>query len=691
MSCIPISDTSVCGKWSSQSINPAQLSQIYGIPQSEFNSKTWESALLSDLEISQFNSVTGCKATNIQYYLSYACFNDIFVHSASCNTKAQPLCTSVCDSLDSNMDSLLSNTDICPINFDVEQLLDRTLFLRDAKNCNTKNNQNIFLGQDQCLMGVGKDATTCGFNDQGLFQAYCKDDHPCCKNITVIPAGENKTLLPFSFATTLILSVIGALIVLAGLGYGLYRLYFALYKKRNERVSKEYFEKVDSDRFSIDDDNSLRNVPRTLGDNDSIIPFHMDWDDNKSLVDQNRESISSYKLELECIAKCDYKPRSVDELEIKKGDSLVFDYLYDDGWGTATKTDGSRGLACLLIMELHGEDLSPTDEDFNGDNSTLTTPDGINLHYISQFDYAAQADGHLSIKRGDHIILRKVRTDGWLEAYNVTSGKEGLTSHMLVSVDAASNTQQRKEALEKVTLPSRSTSIAQESIPLIMVNQVEEQAKMFEKYSLLLRKRTTVKAFPFSTTEAPQLSTPFICRAKCDFVPRQKDEIPLTKGEIVKFSYLYDDGWGKATKEDGTTGLCCVILMEKLDDNEDQTEEIVDLALQYKVKIKYSAQSAGQLDLEVGDVISLKRVLENDWIQAFNHTTQLEGVVSHIFLDIDKDVHVPERTSSNSEGSVVSQEQYMLHRSYSVLMRKGTRVKRQDTVGSIQTSIESLL
>ncbi|KAJ3252321.1 hypothetical protein HK103_001627 [Boothiomyces macroporosus] len=690
MSCIPISDTFVCGKWSSQYINTMELSQIYGIPQSDFNSKTWESALLSDVEISQFNTLTGCKATNIQYYLSNACFNDIFVHSGSCNRKqAQPLCTSVCDSLSSSMDKTLSNQDTCPINFNVNQLLDQTLLLRDAKNCNSKNKQNIFLGQDQCLMGVGKDSSTCGFNDQQMFQSYCQTDHPCCKNVTVIPAGENKTMLPFSTAVSIILSVIGGLLVLLGLAYCLYRMYFVVYKKRNERISQEYFEKVDSDRFSIDDDKSLRNVPRTIGDNDSITPFHMFWDD-KSLANQERESITSYKLELECIAKCDYNPRSVDELEIKKGERLTFDYLYDDGWGTAVKADGSKGLACLLIMELQGEDLSPTDEDFAGENSTLTTPDGINLHYISQFDYSAQASGHLSIKRGDHIILRKVRPDGWLEAYNVTSGQEGLTSHMLVTVDLPSNSLNRRKALEKITLPARSTSIAKESTPLIMVNQVEEQAKMFEKYSLLLRKRTTVKAFPFSTTEPPILATPFICRAKCDFVPRQQDELPLSKGDIVRFSYLYDDGWGKGTKEDGSAGLCCVILMDRMDDKEEDPEDVIDLALQYRVKINYKAQSPEQIDLEVGDVISLKRVLDSGWVQALNTTTGQQGTVSPIFLDVDN-LHIPERISSNSEGSVVSQEQDMLVRSYSVLMRKGTKTKRQNAAALIETTIEPLL
>ncbi|KAJ3270986.1 hypothetical protein HDV01_007136 [Terramyces sp. JEL0728] len=660
MSCTSIADTSVCGKWSLQSINTEILSQIYGIPQADFTSKTWESAFLSDLDIAQFNGLTGCAATNIQYYLSYACFNDIFVHSASCNTKAPPLCTSVCDSYESSMDSILSNKSTCPINFNVEQLVDRTMFLRDSKNCNSKNKLDIFLGQD-CLMGVGKDSSTCGFQDQSLFNNYCKDEHPCCKNVTVIPAGDNKSILPFSFRTTVILSIFGGLIVFATLGYGVYRLYHVLYKKRNDSISKEYFQKVDSDRFSIDDDKSLCNIPKTLGDNDSIIPFYNDWEDDQSIANPKQDSISLYKLELQCIAKCDYTPRSVDELEIEKGETVTFEYLYDDGWGTAAKADGTRGAACLLIMELQGEDLSPKDRDFIGPNSTLTTPDGINLHYISQFDYTAHVEGRLDIRKGDHIILRKVRADGWLEAFNVTSGHEGLTSHMLVSVDSSQDTQTRLEALQKVTLPSRSTSVAKETTRLISSYQVEEQAKMFEKYSLLLRKRTTVKSFPFSNPEAP-LSTLFVCRAKNDFIPRQKDELQLSKGDVVKFLHLYDDGWGKATKSDGSAGMCCIILMEKLDGNEEDASEIVDLDLQYKVTIKYNAQASDQLDLEIGDIISIKRILENGWVQAYNHQTDKEGLITPIFLDVYGEGSLPERVSSNSEGSVGSQEQDMLYR-----------------------------
>lgn len=347
--CVPISATTVCNLDSSPSpysIDVDQVSQVYGIPASEFNASIWESQLIKtttagveQAKLWKFWSYcNGYGGQSIQYYRSNACFGDLFVTSKECNQDINrvKLCPTVCKAYGAAINNMLSNSSMCPSLDGLDQRK-ASMYERRRASLSQAEDQCLSINPDStdCVEGVASDLVNCGFGDKmGTGSKFCIDNptSSCCSTmaskegfVSRMMGQISKSLFsPDQGSETQFVKSVAFIIVCVIVGVSLLGVasYFIIKKIRRE--------------------------PKFVALEEALADAT-----KEEILIQEESRLMKY------IVKYDYNPNLGDEIELKVGDILIFDSLSDgnrqlilDGWGNARNiTSGLNGKACVRFAE----------------------------------------------------------------------------------------------------------------------------------------------------------------------------------------------------------------------------------------------------------------------------------------------------------------------------------------------------
>ena len=186
--CVKLGNSSsVCAPWTGENvfIDTRKLSKLYGIKPSKnaslFGVKEWDSLVVALTSggkkqatfWKKWSACTGYKGELLQYYRSFVCLTDIFVHSASCNTKDQeltPICPEVCENYASAVKKMMMDEDVCPTDIyeDLEEdavkkiKKRRKIALNTLQICQKIASKSTFNKKEQCVTGIKGDQESCG-------------------------------------------------------------------------------------------------------------------------------------------------------------------------------------------------------------------------------------------------------------------------------------------------------------------------------------------------------------------------------------------------------------------------------------------------------------------------------------------------------------------------------------------------
>jgi hypothetical protein len=342
MKCISIQTTTVCRPWNGY-IDVEKLGRIYKEP--HLTLKRWQELVITKskgnpntTELQDWPKCTNYKGEAIQYYNSLTCLNDIFVQSRDCNNqiKVSRLCDDVCHSLTEAIDIYLQKS--CPHTNDPIISIRRDQLKRLGEGC-LKIPRNFDNFHAECIMGVDRDETSCGFSRNfNASHNYCKIGNAACcsrleeynldsgleyqktnsffqaftssKNTKVIPIGVNIVVV------VVVISIFVFIVVCIGIIY--------IVKSKKTKITEMSGKDV--------------HQQRTIGDVD---------------IPRRYSSISSEmtNTSIKYVVKYDHVPNLPDEIELKVGDVVQFYQISDDRWGDAYNlTTFEEGKACLLYM-----------------------------------------------------------------------------------------------------------------------------------------------------------------------------------------------------------------------------------------------------------------------------------------------------------------------------------------------------
>ncbi|KAH9031363.1 SH3 domain-containing protein [Lactarius pseudohatsudake] len=132
-------------------------------------------------------------------------------------------------------------------------------------------------------------------------------------------------------------------------------------------------------------------------------------------------------------ASYDYVPQSGDEIEIKEDQLLLLvEKTDDDWWRVKVKGDDQSGLVPSAYVE-------------SAEHSSIVKV---------QYDYIAVAEGELSVKEGQLLLVFGPEEDGWLLVQDKDDGKVGyVPGNYIEAVDDASSTAAVPSATPNIVVP----------------------------------------------------------------------------------------------------------------------------------------------------------------------------------------------------------------------------------------------
>jgi hypothetical protein len=346
--CQSISKTSICSPYQDMYIDTTKLSKVYGVDKMDV--EMWETIVKEttsggsnqELLWKNWAQCPNYSGEKMQYFKSYVCLTDIFHYSSKCNqnSKAVPLCSTVCTQYHEAASSLVNNEAYCPIETTfsqetIDEIKRRRTSVNNLKSyCLTLSQSDMFDASLTCIQGVEKDDSSCGFSgDYKIANEYCKkNSDPCCQKILqheqifdpinhvalvfgprfakAVSLSSATSEIPFKLSGAMLALIIVCAVCVLAISI---KLAFVI---RN-------FMRKDDDVSGMKRLSKRKSVNEKTGAA-PLIP-------SSSIVD-GKPKLSQLKAGDKIAVKWDYKKQAADEIDLNVGDILEYIAPQDENW-----------------------------------------------------------------------------------------------------------------------------------------------------------------------------------------------------------------------------------------------------------------------------------------------------------------------------------------------------------------------
>ncbi|KAJ3233414.1 Sorbin and SH3 domain-containing protein 1 [Chytriomyces hyalinus] len=323
----------------------------------------------------------------------------------------------------------------------------------------------------------------------------------------------------------------------------------------------------------------------------------------------------------------DFKPERSDEIELRKGDTVIVQQEFDDGWGfgvnNRTNKKGNFPCDCLssyadpsgtmpTLKSKHRVSSVYGDSDYAPDEQLPVPPlDVANLgsdEVAHSFSTSKPDEVPLSV--GDRVMIKKAYDDGWCYGVNLVNQMEGYFPYDCLMSYAKKHPQIQTASSGK---KQRVSSIYDENIA------TPKQA-----------------AAPAAVVSGTDTSVKVIF----SFNPVNPDEVALKTGDKVIVQEEYDDGWAYGvnltTKAEGSFPLDCLENYQE-DSARDAPKPEQRRSSLYGVGSAIGVEDTraaiynfiperdDELALNAGDLVLVKHIFEDGWSFGVNLANGYEG------------------------------------------------------------------
>ncbi|XP_053573947.1 vinexin isoform X2 [Bombina bombina] len=213
------------------------------------------------------------------------------------------------------------------------------------------------------------------------------------------------------------------------------------------------------------------------------------------------------KTQITALVKFDFEAQSAKELSLKRGSSVRVLKKVDKNW-LLGEQNGQKG----VFPESYVTILSP------GQPVKSHTPQ---LSAVALYDFKADSDAELSLRKGQHILITRRVNDSWFEGRVKGSGRLGLLPASYVQVKGETSFTPEKDP--KVSRGLNTNSPGQSS-PGVTLKETASSIK------------------PSAPSRIQKLPGT-LYRALFNFLPNNPDELHLMAGDLVTVTQHCEDGW----------------------------------------------------------------------------------------------------------------------------------------------------
>ncbi|KAJ3264187.1 Sorbin and SH3 domain-containing protein 2 [Chytriomyces hyalinus] len=323
----------------------------------------------------------------------------------------------------------------------------------------------------------------------------------------------------------------------------------------------------------------------------------------------------------------DFKPERADEIELRKGDTVVVQQEFDDGWGfgvnNRTNKKGNFPCDCLssyadpsgtmpTLKSKHRVSSVYGDSEYGPDEQLPVPPlDVANLGSDEvAHSYTTTKPDEVPLSVGDRVMIKKAYDDGWCYGVNLVNQMEGYFPYDCLMSFAKKHPQLQTASSGKK----------------------ERVSSIYDENNATPTKQTAAAAVVPGTDAGVKVIF--------SFNPVNADEVALKSGDKVVVQQEYDDGWAYGvnltTKAEGSFPLDC------LENYQQDVARDAPKPEQRRSSLYGGGNTPGiedtraaiynfiperddELALNVGDLVLVKHTFEDGWSFGVNLTNGYEG------------------------------------------------------------------
>uniref|UniRef100_A0A452F436 Sorbin and SH3 domain containing 2 n=1 Tax=Capra hircus TaxID=9925 RepID=A0A452F436_CAPHI len=247
------------------------------------------------------------------------------------------------------------------------------------------------------------------------------------------------------------------------------------------------------------------------------------------------------KEKLPAKAVYDFKAQTSKELSFKKGDTVYILRKIDQNWYEG-EHHGRVGIFPISYVEK----LTPPEKAQPARPPPPAQPGEIG-EAIAKYNFSADTNVELSLRKGDRIILLKRVDQNWYEGKIPGTNRQGIFPVSYVEV-VKKNTTKGAEDYPELPIPH---SYSSDRIHSLSSNKILVLMLSLKRKETLLRVQCTGNFYQYFSSQ-PQRPVftheniqgggePF--QALYNYTPRNEDELELRESDVIDVMEKCDDGW----------------------------------------------------------------------------------------------------------------------------------------------------
>ncbi|XP_072413258.1 SH3 domain-containing protein 19 isoform X1 [Chiloscyllium punctatum] len=299
----------------------------------------------------------------------------------------------------------------------------------------------------------------------------------------------------------------------------------------------------------------------------------------------------------------DFTADQNDELNLKSGDTVFLMEKLDKDWYSG-KCKGHTGIFPANFVKVIVDLQKSESQESSGKKATCTSTSLLRgPRCVARFDYEGDQADELTFFEGDVIALKEYVNEEW--ARGELKGRSGTFPLNFV------------EIIEDLPIPEQQ---AAQSSPLSPGSDTLESGKAVE----------------ISLHGQVKHSNSQWCEALYDFSAEAPDDLPFKRGDRILITEHLDSEWCRG-KLNGCEGTFPTVFVQICSDKTNPLKQQPSGNKREKAKALYdfSGENTDELDLKVGDMITILEHVDSDWLKGELHGK--EGIFPRSFVQILQD------------------------------------------------------